>query len=334
MSGFTPLRLCGLGVYEPRQALASDELDARYGREAGFTQSQFGLSSRRFASPDETASMMGAAAARDALAAAGWADGEFDVLIGAGGVMEQPIPGTSILVQQALGLGRSGISAFDVNQSCLSFLAALDVAAMGFATGRWRRALVVSSDIASAGLDWRQPTASAIFGDGAAAACLEAGDDADGPALLARRFESYGEGRDLATLKAGGSRVRLEDGLEAFEDAAKFHMDPFGIFKAAAKRLPPVIDKVLEDAGLDREGVDLIVPHQASRPGLDHLRKLVGGDPARVVDVFGEHGNQIAASIPTALHSAWRDGRLTPGSTVLLVGTAAGISIGAMVLRV
>lgn len=329
-----PIRVAGLGVYEPREQLASDALDPRYGRDIGWTRTQFGLTSRRLAAPDETASIMGAAAARDALAAAGWADGDFDVLIGACGVMEQPIPGTSVLIQHALGLGRSGILAFDVNQTCLSFLMALDIVAMGFATGRWRRALIVSSDIASAGLNWRDPAASAIFGDGAAAACLEATGDQSGPALLSRGLETYGEGRDLATLRAGGSRVRLEDGLEAFQAAATFHMDAFGIFKAAARRLPSLIDRVLADAGLDRASVDLIVPHQASHPGLEHLRRLMGGDPSRVVDIFADHGNQIAASIPSALHRAWTDGRLTPGATVLLLGTAAGISLSAMVLRV
>ena len=334
MDGVTPLRITGLGVYAPREAVSSDTLDARYGREIGWTQSQFGIASRRHAAPDETASMMGAAAARDAMAAAGWGHGEFDVLIGAGGVMEQPIPGTSLLLQQALGLGQSGIPAFDVNQTCLSFLTALDVAAMGFATGRWRRALVVSSDIASAGLDWRDPVASAIFGDGAAAACLEAGTDADGPAHLAWSLESYGEGRNLAMLRAGGSRVRLADGLEAFQDAATFQMDAFGVFKAAARHLPPLIDRVLAKAGLDRAGVDLVIPHQASKPGLEHLRRLMGGDPGRVVDIFADHGNQIAASLPTALHRAWTDGRLKPGATVLLLGSAAGVSVGAMVLRV
>lgn len=334
MFSVAPMRFAGLGVYKPREEVASAVLDARFGQEAGATRAQFGLDSRRVAAPDETTSMMGAAAARDALAAAGWAEGDFDVLIGACGVMEQPIPGTSVLIQQALGLGRTGILAFDVNQTCLSFLMALDVAAMGFATGRWRRALVVSSDIASAGLDWSDPAASAIFGDGAAAVCIEAAEDVKGPALLARGLETYGQGQDLATLRAGGTRVRLEDGLEAFQAAATFHMDPFGVFKAAAKRLPPLIDRVLGEAGLDRASVDLIVPHQASQPGLEHVRRLMGGDPSRVIDIFADHGNQIAASIPSALHRAWADGRLAPGTTVLLLGTAAGISVSAMVLRV
>lgn len=328
-----PLRIAGLGVYSPREVRDSAALDALFGQPAGWTRESFGIDRRAVAAPDETSSVMGAEAVRRATAAAGWGPGEFDVLIGACGVMEQPIPGTAVLIQHELGLGASGGPAFDVNQTCLSFLAALDIVAMGFETGRWRRAVVVSSDIASAGLDPDTPAAYAIFGDGAAAACLEAGDDPAGPALLAGETRTYSEGRELATLRAGGTRVRLEAGLDPFVEASRFRMDPFGIFKAAARRLPEMIDRVLAQAGLDRESVDLIVPHQASAPALEHVRRLMGGDPDRVVDIFAEHGNQIAASLPTALHHAAEAGRLKPGTTVLLLGTAAGISLTAMVLR-
>lgn len=309
-------------------------MDALFGKAAGWTEASFGLAARGLADSHETTTAMAAGAAREALARAGWADGGFDVLIGACGVMEQPIPGTSVMVQQALGLGGSGIAAFDVNQTCLSFVTALDVAAMGFAAGRWKRVLIVASDIASAGLDLATPHASAIFGDGAAAVCLEASDDPSGPALLSRGFETYGEGKDLCSLRAGGTRIRVEEGYDALVAGSKFQMDAFGIFKAAARRLPPLLDRVLGEAGLTRETVDVIVPHQASRPGIDHVKKLMGGDPERVIDIFSDHGNQIAASLPTALVHANAEGRLTPGRTVLLLGTAAGISAAAMVLRV
>ena len=277
--------------------------------------------------------MMGAEAARRALAMAGWEAGDIDVLVGACGVMEQPIPGTSVLIQEALGLGQSGIRAFDVNQTCLSFVAALDVVAMGFASGQFRRALIVSSDIASCGLDWDTPSSAAIFGDGAAAVCVEAGNDPDGPGLLARGFETYGAGKDLATVRSGGTLVRVEDGFDAFSEGARFRMDAFGIFKAASRTLPALIDRVLGEAGLTRESVDVIVGHQASRPAIEHARRLMGGDPDRLVDIFATRGNQIAASLPTALVEAHATGRLGSGRTVLLLGTAAGISLAAMVLR-
>jgi 3-oxoacyl-[acyl-carrier-protein] synthase-3 len=191
----------------------------------------------------------------------------------------------------------------------------------------------VSSDIASCGLDWDTPASAAIFGDGAAAVCVEAGTDRAGPGLLARGFETYGAGKDLATVRSGGTRVRIGDGFEAFAEGAHFRMDPFGIFKSASRTLPALIDRVLGEAGLTRETVDVIVGHQASRPAIEHARRLMGGDPDRLVDIFATRGNQIAASLPTTLVEAHATGRLGPGKTVLLLGTAAGISLAAMVLR-
>lgn len=329
----TPMFFAGFGAYAPREQRPSEALDTVFRQPSGWTRSQFGIASRGVAGPDETTSMMGAEAARRALDDAGWKAEDLDVIIGACAVMEQPIPGTSILIQSALGLGKSGVWAFDVNQTCLSFVTALDVAAMGFATGRFRRALIVSSDIASAGLDWSNPPSAAIFGDGAAAVCIEATDDPDGPGLLARGFETYGEGKDLATLRSGGTHIRIDHGLDALTEGAKFHMDAFGIFKAAARALPRLIDQALGEAGLTRETVDLVVCHQASAPGVEHVRRLMGGDPERVIDIFATRGNQIAASLPTVLAEAKARGLIRPGGTVLLLGTAAGISAAAMVLR-
>lgn len=332
-STMTPLKIVGYGSYQPRTQRPSTDLDALFGEPSGWTEEKFGIRVRGIASEDETSSAMGAAAAREAITMAGWGDGDFDVLVGACAVMEQPIPGTSVIIQNELGLGKSGIWAFDVNQTCLSFVTALDIVAMGFETGRFKRAVIVASDIASAGLDSADPQTFSIFGDGAAAICVEAGSDEAGPALLSRRFETYGEGKDLATLRAGGTRIRA-DQLDALMEGAKFRMDAFGVFKAAARCLPRLIDEALQEAGLDRESVDLVICHQASHPGLEHVRRLMGGDPARVIDIFGTHGNQIAASLPTALVSAHRQGLLLTGSSMLLLGTAAGISAAAMVLRV
>ncbi|RYF92819.1 MAG: 3-oxoacyl-ACP synthase [Caulobacteraceae bacterium] len=326
MIGF---RIAGWGAYRPRQQLASTALDARLGKAAGWVEQSFGIASRGVAGADETTSMMAAQAARAALAMAGWAEGDFGVLIGGCGVMEQPIPSTAILVQNRLGLGRSGIPVFDVNQTCLSFLSALDVAAMGIAVGRWGRAVVFASDIASAGLDPADPKVLSIFGDGAAAIAIEA---QDGPAgLLSARFESYGEGQGLATLKAGGTRLRVEEGYDALVAGSRFQMDAFGIFKAAARRLPRVIDKVLAEAGVEKTDLKAVVCHQASAPGVAHVQRLFGEVP--VIDIFATTGNQIAASLPTVLAHALDAGRVARGDVVMMLGTAAGISAGAMVLR-
>ncbi|MEO7187910.1 MAG: 3-oxoacyl-[acyl-carrier-protein] synthase III C-terminal domain-containing protein [Sphingomicrobium sp.] len=308
-------------------------MDAKINKPSGWTEANFRIRERGVASPEETTSAMGAAAARQALDAAGVHPTDLDVIIGACGVMEQPIPGTSVLIQQKLGLGSSGIPAFDVNATCLSFLAALDVVAMGFASRRWSRALVVSSDIASAALDFSDPGASVIFGDGAAAAVIERCDEVTGPSLLACRIETFGDGFELCELRAGGTRMRPHDDLEGFLAGSRFRMDGPGVYRAARKRAPRLIQKLLADAGVTLDEIQLVIPHQASAHGLSYLHDVLGFTEERIVDVFHMCGNQIAASMPTALHEAVASKRLKRGDLALMIGTAAGISVGAAVIR-
>lgn len=321
--------LAGSGTYDPRTAVTSDALDAREGRPAG-SSAALGIAERRYAAADETSSMMGAEAARRAIADAGWLPQEVDALIGACGVMEQPIPGTASLVQRRLGLGDSGIPAIDINATCLSFLPALDHALMGMALRKWRRVVIFASDIASAALDHRDPEISAIFGDGAAAVALEA----QGPSrLLASRFETYGDHADLCRLEAGGTRLRPHEDMAGFLAHSRFTMEGVALFKATARRFPRFLARLLDAAGITAGALDSIVPHQASAPAIEHLANALGGDRDRIVDSFSTLGNRIAASLPHALDKARREGRLRPGSTTLLVGTSAGISLGGAVVR-
>jgi 3-oxoacyl-[acyl-carrier-protein] synthase-3 len=329
---FSNFAIVGWGAYRPRQTLASDELDQRHGHPPGWTEAEFGIAARAVAAADETTSAMAAAAARIALDRAGWGDALPDVIIGGCGVMEQPIPSTAVLVQERLGLGLSGVPCFDVNQTCLSFVAALDVAATGIAAGRWKRALVFASDIASAGLDPAVPKTRSIFGDGAAAIAIEACDDGT-RGLIGAASVTHGAHHALAQLRAGGTRLRVEEGYDALVAGSRFEMDAFGIFKAAAKALPGVIERALAEAGVAREELACVVCHQASAPGVAHVRRLFAPNDARVIDLFATHGNQIAASIPTVLAHALENRKAKRGDTILLLGTAAGISATAMVIR-
>ena len=298
----------------------------------GWTAANFSIESRAVACAEETSSSLGAAVAEQALTAAGWQAGDLDVIVTACGVMEQPIPGTATLIQRRLGLGASGIPAFDVNATCLSFLLALDVVGMGLAVGRWRKALIVSVDIASAALNFDDPESSVIFGDGAAAVCVQA---VDGPSeVLAFRLETYGDGAELCQLEAGGTRLRPHDNLDEFLAHSHFKMDGPGVFMATARRFPSFVTRLLEGCALSQDDIDLIIPHQASAAALKHLRRVFRKTPPeRVVDIFADHGNQIAASLPSALHAAISDGRLKRGDVALLVGTAAGVSLGGAVIR-
>lgn len=285
---------------------------------------------RAIAEQAETTSMMAAAAARDALDAAGWHAAEADVLIGASSVMEQPLPGTAALIQRRLGIGGSGRAAFDVNATCLSALVALDVALMGIAGGRWRKVLIAGADLPRRALAADDVAGAAIFGDGGAALAVAAG----GPhRLLASRFETHGDHADLCAIAAGGTRMDPAGERDAFLAATRFRMAGSALYRATARLFPAFLDRLLDEAGLSAGEIDLVVPHQASRAAIDHLARVLGGEATRIVDIFDAHGNQVASSLPHALHVARTSGRLVAGSTVLLVGSAAGITLGGMVIR-
>ena len=325
-AGFT---LAGVGTYEPTDIVTSDALDSRHGRPPG-TTIKLGIRERRYASPCETSSFMGAQAARRAASDAGWTLGQVDALIGACGVMEQPIPGTAALVQRRLGLGESGIPSLDVNATCLSFLPALDHAVAGMAMKGWRRVLIFSADIASAALDHSDLEASAIFGDGAAAVALEAGGSSR---ILASRLETYGDHSDLCRLEAGGTRLRPNEDLPDFLARSRFRMEGVRLFKVTARRFPHFLARLFAEAGIGPDDIASVIPHQASAPALEHLARALGGDPARIVDRFATLGNRIAASLPHALAVARREKLLAPGSASLLVGSSAGMSLGGTIVR-
>ena len=322
--------LIGAGVALADRSIASSEIDRLTGRADGSTESAFAIRHRYWTGPEETSSSLAAAASLSALGDAGLAAGDLDVIIGGCAVMEQPIPGNAVLVQQRLGLGRSGIPAFDVNATCLSFLVAFETAVIGLATGKWRRALVFSAEIASAALDFDTPEASSIFGDGAAAVVLTADG---GSEILASRMETYGDGARLCRLEAGGTRMRPHDNLEDFLARSRFVMDGPGVFRATARPFPGFLARLLAAAGMAADEIDTIVPHQASAAALEHLKRSLPGGHDKTVDIFAEHGNQIAASLPHALYHARRDGRTAAGTKSLMIGSSAGISLGGAVIR-
>ncbi len=322
--------IAGSGIYSPEHAVPAAELDVLTSQAPGFTATQFGIRERRWAQPHETSSFMAAKAAEAALAQAQWDTATLDVIIGACGVMEQPIPGTSVLVQRRLGLGASGIPAFDVNATCLSFLLALDRVLAGFALGEWRRALIVSADIASAALDFADPEASVLFSDGAAAIALEA----NGPHVrLAHSFRTYGDMADACRLEAGGTRLRPAEDMQSFLAHAKFRMDGLAVFRATSRQFPAFLQDLLEAADIGPETLDVVIPHQASAAALEHLKRAIPDGRRKTVDIYADVGNQIATSLPFALHVARERGLLRAGEHALLIGSSAGISLGGAVIR-
>lgn len=323
-------RLSGTGVAVPQNIVSSQMVDTLVDKAPGWTEENYAIRQRHWASSEETSSVLGAEAARNALAAAHWDASELDVIVGSCGVMEQPIPGTAVLIQSRLGLGVTGIPAFDVNATCLSFLLALQTVLHGFALGTWRKALIVGADIASAALNFDDPHASVIFGDGAAAVALEANGDSE---LLQLSFATFSDYAKLCQLPAGGTRLRPHDDLDVFLSNSRFQMDGPGVFKATARCFPRFIKSLYVSAGVSDQDVDLIIPHQASAAALEHLKRSLPDGHEKTIDIFRLFGNQIAASLPHALHHAVQTERIKKDESTLLIGSSAGISLGGAIIR-
>lgn len=326
------LRILGTGEYLPKKIVASTEFDARWNKPDGWTAQHSGVTSRRYADAAESSSYMGAQAALMALEHAQLKASDLDCVISACSVMEQAIPCSAALIHRELGLNTSGIPAFDINATCLSFLVALDLAAAAIAVGRYRRVLIVSSEIASHGLDWNNTQTAPLFGDGAAAAVV--GHDSDAASLmLGSHFATYSEGADLCQLQAGGTKLRPQNGIDEWIAGTVFEMNGRATYRMASQYLPQFMEVLLTKAQARIDALQVIVPHQASGQALSHLERALEIPPEQLIRILSSHGNQIAASLPCALHEAITSQRIKRGDHFALVGSGAGLSFGGIVLR-
>lgn len=323
--------ILGTGHALPERIVTSAELDKQMGLATGSVARISGVLQRHVASSTDNAASLGASAARKALLAAGVELEQLDLVVCASGTQDQGMPCNAALLHRELGLGQSGIPALDINASCLGFIAALDTLSWPLIAGQYRRILLVCADIASCGLDWQQVEVSGIFGDGAAAVVLGTSDA--GPKILASRLKTFSEGAELCQIRAGGSRYHPRRIDEPFEPLTSFSMQGKGVFRLAAKHLPNLLAELLSQAGLQQGQIDWVIPHQASQQAMQHAARRLGFDSQQVVDIFARHGNQVAASLPTALDIAVRDGRIQRGQRLLLIGTGAGLSLGGMILE-
>ena len=330
-----PVRIVSTGRYLPRKHVPSETVDGWLGLPVGTSAQLSGVQGRYYAD-GETASEMGAAAAQRALESAGLDAGDIDVLIAACGTPEQPIPSNAALMLKRLGPEWAGKAAFDLGATCMSFLVALDLAAVLLAARRYGRALIVAADVASCGLNHDQPEAAMLFGDAAAAAVVGRVEEDDPLArrpsrILAARCATWAEGSSFTEIRGGGSALPAHQYTAERRADFLFHMEGSHAFRMAARTLPPLLERVLADAGgLDVEDFDLVIPHQASSAAMELMRRRLEIPLSRWVQTLHKYGNTIAASIPLALDECVREGRLERGDRVLLLATAAGFSASAL----
>ena len=318
--------ILGTGAARDLPVATSLALDHQHDLAPGLIERLTGVVQRpRAGARDQVALATDAALA--ALADAGCEAGALDAILHAAAVPYQTIPATAPLVQRALGLPDGAVAAYDIGATCLGFLAALQHAAAMVETGRWTRVLVVASERISDNLDWHVPSTAGLFGDGAGAAVV--GQAPGGLRVGQIVLQTHPSGYEAARLRAGGTRL----GAGAMAEETRFVMDGPALFGLTRRRFEAFVQGNIRAAGLGLNDIDLIVPHQASPVALRLMARALGVQEDRLVNLSATHGNQVAASLPVTLDHARRAGRIAPGSRVLMLGTAAGVTFGTALLE-
>lgn len=325
-----PITIAGLGWYLPERCVTSVELEARLELASGWIERTTGVRARRYAGA-ETAAGMAAAAARMALDAAEVELSGIDAIIAASAGPQQSIPCTAALVQRELGAPDGGSVCFDVNATCLSFLVALQTAAHLVAAGVYRKVLICSSEISSRSINPCEPESAVLFGDAAAAAVVARRHDGASSTWWHAQFATFSSGADLTRLLGGGTLHHPND-PSTTPEMNLFSMRGLAVFRQAMREMGPFLDRFFHSVGWERRDVDIVVAHQASRHAVEQLSERLGFTREQVWSNLPERGNCVAASIPLALAEAATQGRLRRGDRVLLLGTGAGLTLGAVAL--
>jgi 3-oxoacyl-[acyl-carrier-protein] synthase-3 len=324
------IKITSTGKYLPKNKVTAEELEMRLGLNPGWIAKKSGVLVRHFIE-DETASLMGAYAAKDALITSGLTLKDIDCIVCTSGIPEQSIPCTAALVQKQLGGENSGIPAFDINSTCLSFVTGLDMISYLIDQGRFRNVLLVASEICT-GLNWQDKETCTLFGDGAAAAIITKSAPDESAKIISSRMETYSKGAHLTECQAGGNKYSVEEYATNSEHLL-FKMDGKGIYRVASEILSSFVDRLLQPTGLKLTDIDMFIPHQASLMAIKLLSKQLNIPEEKLMVIAHNHGNTIAASIPMALHEAIIQGRIKKGDRLMLLGTSAGFSIGGIILE-
>ncbi|OSZ65262.1 3-oxoacyl-ACP synthase [Sphingomonas sp. IBVSS1] len=317
--------ITGTGSYLPQTILTNDDLAARLDTSDEWIIERTGIRRRHIAAEGEFTSDLGAEAARRALAAAGCTPDDIDLIVVATATPDQTFPAVATVIQHKLGMAH-GV-AFDVAAVCSGFLYALTVADALLTTGAHNRALVIGAETFSRLLDWEDRTTAVLFGDGAGAIVLEAQAQAgttDDRGVLASRLHSDGRYNDL---------LYVDGGPGSTGSTGHLRMKGKEVFRHAVTNLSSVMGEVLDAAGLAPADVAWVVPHQANLRILEATAKKLGLDPGQVVVTVDSHANTSAASVPLALDTAVRDGRIQPGDLLLLEAMGGGFTWGAAAVR-
>jgi 3-oxoacyl-[acyl-carrier-protein] synthase-3 len=311
----------GTGSALPARRVDNAELAAQVDTSDEWIVERTGIRSRYVAGEGETTATLATQAARNALDHAGLSTGDIDLIVLATATPDQTFPSSATKVQAALGI--DDCIAFDVHAVCTGFLYALSVADSMLRSGNARKALVIGAETFSRILDWEDRATCVLFGDGAGALVLGTEDGERG--ILATRLHADGRHNDLLFVDGGPSTTGT---------VGKLRMKGREVFRHAVVNLAAVLKEVLGEAGVSIEDVDWLVPHQANARILEATAKKLHMPPEKVIITIDRHANTSAASVPLALDTAVRDGRIREGDLVMLEAMGGGFAWGASLIRI
>jgi 3-oxoacyl-[acyl-carrier-protein] synthase-3 len=317
--------IIGCGGYLPGAPVSNDELAKRVDTSDEWIVRRTGIRQRHIAAPDQTTSDLAFEAAKVALADAGIAADSLDMIVVATTTPDNTFPATAAKLQARLGMEHG--FAFDVQAVCSGFVYALAVADNFIRVGQAKRALVIGAETFSRLLDWTDRTTCVLFGDGAGAVVLEVAEgvgDASDRGILSTHLHSDGRYYDMLCTDGGAGSTGT---------TGQVRMQGQEVFRHAVQNLSDVVDEALAANGLNPDQIDWLVPHQANQRIIDGTAKKLDMAAERVVSTIANHANCSAASIPLALATASKDGRLKQGQIVLLDAMGGGFTWGAAVVR-
>jgi len=313
--------IVGAGAYLPEKIVTNDDLAERMETTDEWIVQRTGIRQRHIAAEGELTSHLACKAAQRALDAAGLKAADVDLIVLATTTPDETFPATATRVQAMLGMTRG--AAFDVQAVCAGFVYALAVADNFIKVGQARTALVIGAETFTRILDWNDRATAVLFGDGAGAVVLQAGEGERG--ILTTHLHSDGRGHDALYVDGGPSSTG---------QVGHVRMQGKEVFKHAVSKLAAVIQETLDANGLTGQDIDWLVPHQANRRIIDGMADKFGLPHDKVVVTVDRHANTSAASVPLALAEAIGDGRIKPGDLVVLEAIGGGLAWGAALVRI
>lgn len=320
--------LAGVGAYVPPSIVTNEDLASTLDTSDEWITSRTGISTRHVVAPGTATSDLAVRAGAAAIRSAG-PDSSIDAVVLATSTPDRPCPATAPVVASALGL--SGVAAFDIDAVCSGFVYGLAVAEGLIASGAAQGVLLIGADVFTSIVDPTDRATAPLFGDGAGAVVLKAGEPDDAGAVHAVELGSDGALADLITVRAGGSRQPDRGNAEDPADLW-FSLQGQAVYRHAVTRMTDAARNVLKKAGWTIEDVDRFVAHQANLRILRAVGTALGIEPDRVYSNVSAVGNTVAASIPLALTHAHEAGRLRAGDRVLLSAFGGGATWGAAAL--